>query len=99
MLKNANNVGFLLELDDKSVAEKRRKSTRKASKKRFCGKRKLSREQAKDVIRKARFQRQAIENLGGEIYRNESRSYLCGICQGNVWHVTSQPLRIEVGAA
>jgi hypothetical protein len=75
---------------------KSRRLSRHVSTQRTCGKRRLSREQAKDAIRKARFMRERAEAEGGVLHRNESRSYLCPVCPGKTWHLTSQPLRSEL---
>ena len=75
---------------------KSRRLSRHGSTQRTCGKRRLSREQAKDAIRKARFMRERAEAEGGVLHRNESRSYLCPVCPGKTWHLTSQPLRSEL---
>lgn len=61
-----------------------------------CGKTKLSREQAKDVVRKASYLRSYIEAHGlvaGN--RRETRIYKCPTCGLGAWHTTSKKDRFQ----
>jgi len=58
---------------------------------RGCGKVRLSREQAKDVVRRASYFKAFNEANGLEAgNRRESRIYACFSCGKGVWHTTSR---------
>ena len=58
-----------------------------------CGKRKLSREQAKEILRSASRTRAIHAKNGASISsRREIRAYLCDRCVPVVWHTTSKSL-------
>jgi hypothetical protein len=58
---------------------------------RGCGKVRLSREQAKDVVRRASYFK-AFNEANGLVAgnRRESRTYACFSCGKGVWHTTSR---------
>jgi|LauGreDrversion4_1035100.scaffolds.fasta_scaffold15592_5 hypothetical protein len=64
--------------------------------KRGCGKVRLSREQAKDIVRRA-FYLKAYSQVHGLVSgnRRESRIYACLSCGVGVWHTTSKGDRFQ----
>lgn len=96
MARNLANVLKINDfLDDRPSREIHRahRWAKHGSTEKGCGKRRLSREQAKDAVRKAKFQRSKAEGLGGEVFRREGRIYPCPVCPGRSWHISSKPGR------
>ena len=56
-----------------------------------CGKRRFTREAAEAAVLKAKIAR----GLRNNPRRLEERAYPCPICSGEVWHLTSRPLRVS----
>ncbi|MDR0417499.1 MAG: hypothetical protein LBH76_09380 [Propionibacteriaceae bacterium] len=48
-----------------------------------------NRQEAKDVLVKAAYERSLAVRSGAECHRREVRCYWCGVCHG--WHLTSRP--------
>ena len=64
---------------------------------RGCGKVRLSREQAKDVVRRASYFKAFSEAHGlAAGNRRESRTYACLSCGSGVWHTTSKDDRFQL---
>ena len=74
-----------------SKGQRINKSTRRG-----CGKVRLSRDQAKDVVRRATYFKAFNETHGlASGRRREARIYSCGACGSGVWHTTSKRDRNE----
>ncbi len=94
-LKNARKSMLFDELPSSERILKKDQRMHKTPR-RGCGKVKLSREQAKDVVRKASYLRSYIESHGlVEGNRRESRVYRCPTCGVGAWHTTSKKDRFE----
>ena len=93
------NERMTLLFDDFPTTERifsRRQRVNKATN-RGCGKVRLSREQAKDVVRRASYFK-AFNEANGLVSgnRRESRIYACLSCGKGVWHTTSKEDRGQV---
>jgi hypothetical protein len=87
------NQRMTLLFDDAPTTERilsKRQRVNKAPN-RGCGKVRLSREQAKDVVRRASYFK-AFNQANGLVSgnRRESRIYACLSCGKGVWHTTSK---------
>lgn len=94
------NERMTLLFDDLPTAERifsRSQRVNKATR-RGCGKVRLSREQAKDVVRRASYFRAFNEANGlTSGNRREARIYACLSCGKGVWHTTSKEDRLQHG--
>jgi hypothetical protein len=94
------NERMTLFFDDLPVAERIFNRSQRVNKtpSRGCGKVRLSREQAKDVVRRASYFKAFNEANGlTSGNRREARIYACLSCGKGVWHTTSKGDRFQQG--